>query len=65
MFTMAPLLIHSDDVPASARDALKAAYAAPPESRGGYLETAAQILYEETDLECRDVRELVGLDHSH
>jgi hypothetical protein len=60
-FTMAPLLMHSDHVPAGARDALRAAYEAPPESRSAMLESAARILYAETELECTDVRELVGL----
>ena len=58
---MAPLLIHSNDVPAGARDALKAAYAGAPERRTEMLESAARILYDETDLDCSDVRELMGL----
>jgi hypothetical protein len=61
-FSLAPLLVHSDAVPFSAREALRAAAEAPPESRGEALEEAARVLYAETDLECRDVRELVGLE---
>jgi hypothetical protein len=59
--SMAPLLMHSEQVPAEARDALRAAYDAPPEHRSERLESAARILYEQTGLECSDVRELVGL----
>lgn len=60
-FSLAPLLLHHEGVPEVARAALRSASMAPPESRTGALEHAARILYEETDLECRDVRELVGL----
>jgi hypothetical protein len=59
--SMAPLLIHSEQVPAEARDAIRAAYEAPSEHRGPKLEFAARVLYRETDLECSDARELVGL----
>jgi hypothetical protein len=59
--SMAPLLMHSEHVPAEARAAIRAAYEAPPESRSAGLESAARILYRETDLECSDVLELVGL----
>lgn len=51
-FSLAPLLVHSDAVPLLARQAL----------RDGRLEDAAHILYDETELECSDIRELVGLD---
>jgi hypothetical protein len=60
-FSLAPLLVHHEGVPAAAREALRSATLAPPESRPEALEHAARVLYEETDLECRDVRELVGL----
>lgn len=60
-FTMVPLLIHSDAVPAGARDALRAALVAPPELRQAELESAARVLFHETELDCGDVRELVGL----
>jgi hypothetical protein len=59
--SMAPLLIHSEQVPAEARDAIRDAYEAPLEHRSAKLESAARVLYLATDLECRDVRELVGL----
>lgn len=59
--SMAPLLMHSEHVPAGARDALKSAYAGPPEDRQEKLESAARILHAETDLDCRDVRELLAL----
>ena len=58
---MAPLLIHSVLVPAEARDAIRAAFAAPPQHRAAGLEAAARVLHRATGLECSDVRELVGL----
>jgi hypothetical protein len=61
MLSMTPLLIHSEAVPAEARSALRAASEAPPESRRVQLQTAARALAEATGLECRDVKELVGL----
>lgn len=60
-FSLAPLLVHDETVPLLARRALRAAASAPPASRDELLEEAARVLYDETDLECRDVRELVGL----
>lgn len=60
-FSVAPLLIHSDAVPAQARDALLAASDASLEDKTRALEQAARVLYHETDLDCRDARELVGL----
>jgi len=62
MFSLAPILIHSDDVPEAAREALRVARSAPPELRTAELERAAHVLYTHTDLDCQDVRELVGLD---
>ncbi len=61
MLSLTPLLIHSEAVPAEARSALRAASEAPPERRKTELETAARAIYHGTDLECGDVRELVGL----
>ncbi len=58
---MAPLLLHSDDVPAAVREALRDAYRAPAEQRRAHLETAAQALFREAHLDCADARELVGL----
>ncbi|MDQ3370640.1 MAG: hypothetical protein M3680_34925 [Myxococcota bacterium] len=58
---MATLLMHSADVPTSARDALRAAFAGTHEDRDELLESAARILHRETELGCADVRELVGL----
>lgn len=60
-FSLAPLLVHNEAVPLLAREALRAAHDAGPEEREEMLEHAARILYRETDLECRDARELVGL----
>jgi hypothetical protein len=59
--SMAPLLMHSEQVPAQAREALRIAYEASPADRSARLESAARILHRETGLDCRDVRELVGL----
>jgi hypothetical protein len=60
-FSMAPLLTHSEQVPAEARDAMRAAYDVPPQHRTASLEAAARVLHQATGLECSDVRELVGL----
>ncbi len=60
-FTLAPLLIHNHAVPQAAREALLAASLAPPERRDEELEIAARVLFRETELDCSDVRELVGL----
>jgi hypothetical protein len=61
MLTMAPLLLHSPDVPATVRDALRAAFAADPDERDEHLHTAAHLLLEETGLPCADIKELIGL----
>lgn len=58
---IAELLIHSPDIPAPAREALRAASAATAEQREAQLTSAANILFRETDLDCADARELVGL----
>lgn len=60
-FSMTTLLIHSQSVPTRAREALESAESAGPEHRDRLLESAARILHAETDLECADVLELVGL----
>ena len=63
-FSMATLLMHSPDVPANVREALRAAERAEPGERTDQLKTAAHLLYREVDLPCADVRELVGLPAS-
>lgn len=60
-FSMGPLLIHSADIPATVREALQAAYAAEPDAQEDLLAQAAKLLHRATDLECADVRELIGL----
>jgi len=61
-FSMAALLMHDVDVPAGAREALRAAHkAAAPEDRIDHLVTAARLLLEQLPLDCADARELVGL----
>jgi hypothetical protein len=61
-FSIAPLLVHSQMVPPAARDALRAASLAPVEQRVRELESAARVLYHEAGLDCRDAREVVGLN---
>jgi hypothetical protein len=60
-FSMASLLLHNEQLPATARDALKAAHDSAPEARRGLLESAACILHDEVGVECSDARELVDL----
>lgn len=55
------LLIHAEGVPVPARNALVAASSAEPATRKELLQSAARILYAETELECEDLRELVSL----
>jgi hypothetical protein len=59
--SMAPLLMHSAQVPAAAREALRAALDADPDDRRAGLESAARILHGEVGLVCSDALELVGL----
>lgn len=61
-FSILPLLVHSNAVPAGARRALVAAQASPPAERVRALQSAARVLHHETGLECRDVLEIVGLE---
>lgn len=58
---IAALLIHDETVPREVRDALRTASVAAPADRDLALTRAARILYDATDLDCRDVRDLVGL----
>lgn len=58
---LSELLIHSEAVPRRAREALRAASFAPPERRKAELESVARILLRETDLDCCDTRDLLGL----
>jgi hypothetical protein len=60
-FSVAPLLLHSNHVPASVRAELRAAYEGPETERTQHLEVAAGILHREVALDCWDARELVGL----
>lgn len=60
-FSIAPMLIHSSDVPVPVREALVEAYAGAPEQRADRLEAAARLLHRETELPCEDARELIGL----
>ena len=62
--SLLPLLMFEDDVPASARAALREANLAPEEERQVHLEAAARALYREAQLDCADARELVGLSAS-
>lgn len=62
-FSLLPLLLYEDDVPATARAALRDARSAPASKRRALLETAAQALCRDAaaGLDCDDARELVGL----
>ena len=62
--SLLPLLMYEDDVPASARAALREANDAPVEERQELLEAAARALYREAHIDCADARELVGLNAS-
>lgn len=62
MLRIASLLLHSEDVPASAREALASALEGPDDERCEGLLAAAVILHREVGLDCSDARELVGLD---
>ena len=59
--SLLPLLLVEEDVPASARAALREASRMPEEARRAHLEAAARSLYAEAHLDCADARELVGL----
>jgi plasmid stability protein len=59
--SMMPLLIHSESLSNEVRAALKAAVVAAPEVRPAQLETAARMLHRESSLDCREVRDLMGL----
>ncbi len=58
---MASLLVHSEEVPAAAREALRAALEGTAERRTELLESAARILHREIGVPCHDARELVDL----
>ena len=59
---MLPLLVHSEDLSDELRDTFRQALGAPPEERQVQLELAAKALFREAgNLECADVRALVGL----
>ena len=61
MLMISNLLLHSEDVPLLAREALASALHGPAEDRCENLLEAAVILHRELDLDCKDARELVGL----
>ena len=59
--SMAPLLRHSPDVPASVRAELAAASAVPGPDRDEHLARAASLLHRAVAIDCADALELVGL----
>jgi hypothetical protein len=63
-FSLAPLLIHDPAVPVRAREALRAGTSGPIEHRYKELELAARVIYRETELDCSEARDLVGLSDS-
>lgn len=62
MLQISNLLLHSEDVPVTARAALASAHEAPADERCENLLEAAAILHREVGLDCPDALELVGLD---
>ncbi len=60
MLQISALLLHSEDVPATARAALASALHGPANQRCENLVEAATILHREVGLDCEDVRELIG-----
>ena len=60
-FSLAPLLLVEEDVPARVRAELLAAHIAPPDERRLHLQAAARALFDEANLDCADALELVGL----
>jgi len=60
-FSLLNLLLHEEDLPTSALEALRRATAAPTADRPRHLHAAARALFEDAQLDCEDARELVGL----
>jgi len=60
-FSMAPLLIHSPDLPLTVREELRAAMSTESAHRDEHLIAAARLLNEHLAIDCSDARELVGL----
>ena len=58
--SLAPLLMHSPDVPAGVRAELQAARAAAREHRDEHLVRAARLLHRTVPIDCADALELVG-----
>lgn len=61
-FSLAPLLVHSESIPVAARNALRGALESAPEKQSAELLAAARLIHQDTDLDCGDARELVGLE---
>jgi hypothetical protein len=61
-FSLASLLMVEEDVPVTVRAALRAASRAPASERRLHLEAAVRALKHETNLDCDDAKELVGLE---
>ena len=59
-FSMAPLLLHSADLPNDVRERLQAAMVEPAQ-RDEHLVAAARMMHHQLALECSDALELVGL----
>ena len=59
--SMIPLLLVSDSISAQARDALREVVHAPPHERPEKRMAAARLLFQETDLACDEVKDLMGL----
>jgi hypothetical protein len=59
--SMIPLLMVSDSISAEAREALRAVVKAPAHERAEKRVAAARLLFNETDLACDEVKDLMGL----
>jgi len=59
--SLAPILLHSDDVSPQAKRALEAGMRGPESQRRVALESAAKLIVLETGVSCSDARELVDL----
>jgi hypothetical protein len=59
--SLAPILLHSDDVSPAAKRALSAGLTGPVEQRKHSLESAAKLIVIETGVSCAEARELVDL----
>ncbi len=63
--SLAPILLHSDDVSPEAKRALQAGLSGPLPLRRLALESAAKLIVVQTGVSCDEARELVDLPPGH